>query len=107
MKDVQMAIRVEPALRASFTQAAELNHRPAAQVLREFMRYYVEQTQKREVMPAVALSTAERQQREKAVAFARASVGLEGFKPSASDEDRARRFIDGSIGLADFLRVDH
>lgn len=33
--------RVDPALKAEFTQATEADDRPAAQVLRDFMRAYV------------------------------------------------------------------
>ncbi len=40
-KEVQMTIRIEPALRAEFTQAAMRDHRPASQVLRELMRSYI------------------------------------------------------------------
>ena len=43
MKEVQMTFRVESELRTRFTAAAELDHRPAAQVLRELMRAYVGQ----------------------------------------------------------------
>lgn len=45
-KEVQMTFRVEPELRADFTNAARMfADRPAAQVLREFMRSYVSQSQ--------------------------------------------------------------
>lgn len=44
----------------------------------------------------------ERRRREEAVSFARASIGLEGFKPSLEDEALAQRFIDGEINLAEF-----
>lgn len=40
-KEVQMTIRIEPALRAEFTEAALRDHRPASQVLRELMRSYI------------------------------------------------------------------
>lgn len=40
-KEVQMTIRIEPALRAEFTEAAMRDHRPASQVLRELMRSYI------------------------------------------------------------------
>lgn len=47
-KEVQMTFRVEPELRADFTNAARVfADRPAAQVLREFMRSYVNQSQER------------------------------------------------------------
>jgi predicted DNA-binding protein len=35
--------RVDPALKAAFTAATEADDRPAAQVLRDFMRIYVKQ----------------------------------------------------------------
>lgn len=50
------------------------------------------------------ISTADRRRREAAVNFARASVGLEGFKPSKESEANALRFINGEIELADFVR---
>lgn len=46
-KEVKMTIRVEPELRAEFSEAAALQDRPAAQVLREFMRSYVNESQRR------------------------------------------------------------
>ena len=105
-KEVQMTFRVEPELRADFTDAAELDHRPAAQVLREFMRAYVHQMRERVDTPANdSVSVAERRRREKAVDFARASVGLEGFKPSKEEEAHARRFINGEIQLPEFVQV--
>ncbi len=46
-KEVQMSFRIEPELRAEFVGAALQEHRPAAQVLREFMRAYVKQSHER------------------------------------------------------------
>lgn len=37
-KEVQMTFRVEPELRAEFSDAALLEDRPAVQVLREFIK---------------------------------------------------------------------
>ena len=50
------------------------------------------------------LSAEERRQREDAVRFANASIGLEGFKVSAEAQARADRFIAGEIDLAEFLQ---
>lgn len=50
-----------------------------------------------------AISEAERRSRQEAVNFARANVGLEGFKPSQADEEHAARFIAGEIDLAEFV----
>lgn len=77
-KEVQMTFRVEPELRAEFSDAALLEDRPAAQVLREFMRAYVNQSRERGHSPANdVISPAESRRREAAVNFARSSVGLE------------------------------
>ncbi len=107
MKEVQMTFRIEPDLRARFTEAAGSEHRPAAQVLRELMRAYVSQTQARTVGASAAgnAAAAERLRREDAVNFARASVGLEGFALSAQDEADARRLVDGDLALAQFVQV--
>ncbi|WP_236610814.1 antitoxin VbhA family protein [Verminephrobacter aporrectodeae] len=106
-KEVQMTFRIEPELRAEFSNAALLEDRPAAQVLRELMRAYVIEARARANRPVNdAISPAESRRREQAVNFARASVGLEGFKPSAEAEAGARQFIKGEIQLADlFVKV--
>ncbi|MFY8105313.1 MAG: hypothetical protein ACOVKO_00245 [Elstera sp.] len=39
--------RIDPALKAAFTQATEAEDKPAAQVLREFMRGYVARQKRR------------------------------------------------------------
>lgn len=49
------------------------------------------------------ISEDNRKRREAAVNSARASVRLEGFIPSAADEEHGRRFINGDINLAEFL----
>ena len=46
---------------------------------------------------------AERRKRQEAVNFARASVGLEGFKPSPECEAQAVRFINGEIEIAEVI----
>lgn len=50
------------------------------------------------------ITDAERRKRQAAADFARASVGLEGFKPSEADEQRAARFVAGEIDLAEFVK---
>ena len=42
-KDVQMSIKMEPELRDQFMAVAARRHRPAAQIIRELMRFYIEQ----------------------------------------------------------------
>lgn len=46
----------------------------------------------------------DRAERLRAVSFARASVGLEGFKLSAIEEENARAYVQGEITLDEFLR---
>ena len=109
-KEVQMTIRVEPELRASFMKAANFQHQPAAQVLREFMRAYVKLTHEKTVNKPVfdeAIIDVQRQKRQDAVNFARASVGLEGFRTSPEDEAIAKRFVDGEIDFSEFIKVSH
>ena len=55
------------------------------------------------VPATVPITEAERRKRQEAVNFARANVGLEGFKPSEEAEQRAARFIAGEIELADYV----
>lgn len=50
-----------------------------------------------------ATTEAERRKRQAATDFARASVGLEGFKPSEAAEQQAARFVAGEIDLAEFV----
>ena len=102
-KEVTMTFRVEEDLRARFTKAAEREHRPAAQVLREFMREYVSRA-RAAGRKGAPLADDERRRREQAVRTAWASVNLEGF--TISDEERlhAQRFIDGEIELDEFVR---
>ena len=52
----------------------------------------------------VSLSVAERRRRQAAADFARASVGLEGFKPSEEAEAQMRRHIAGEIDLTEFVK---
>lgn len=43
MKDAVFTMKLEPDLRAEFMAEAEACHRPASQVVREFMRSFVQQ----------------------------------------------------------------
>lgn len=45
----------------------------------------------------------DREKRLRAVNYARASVGLEGFKLSAEDEENARAYVEGEITLDEFI----
>ena len=46
----------------------------------------------------------ERAKRLRAVKFARASVGLEGFTLSEIDAENAKAYVDGEMTLDEFLR---
>lgn len=46
-KEESFNFRIDPKLKADFQSAAEANDTPAAQVLRDFMRIYVERQQAR------------------------------------------------------------
>lgn len=50
------------------------------------------------------ITDAERRKRQEAANFARASVGLEGFKPSEDVEAQMRRHINGEIDLAELVK---
>lgn len=52
MKDVGIRIRLEKALREQFFDACHDQDKPAAQVLREFMRDYVARHQKQSIADA-------------------------------------------------------
>lgn len=51
------------------------------------------------------ISPDEGRRREKAMNFARASVGLEGFKPHKADEELTRRYVAGEITIADAIKA--
>jgi hypothetical protein len=108
-KDVQYPpFRVEQDLKDSFNLAAKQANRPASQILREFMRVYVEHSQSKErAVPDDRISAAERESRQNAINFARANVNLEGFKVSDESEALARRFIKGEIELSDAMKAVH
>ncbi len=46
-KAAVFTMKIEPDLRAEFMAAAEANHRPASQVVRELMREFIQQQQER------------------------------------------------------------
>lgn len=52
-----------------------------------------------------AITEAERKRRKEAVDYARASVGLEGFKLNQADELHAERYINGEIDLSEFVKL--
>jgi len=47
-KETSFNLRIDPALKAAFTAAAEEEDKPAAQIVREFMRDFVKRRERRE-----------------------------------------------------------
>lgn len=46
-KEMSFNLRIDPALKAAFTAATAADDKPAAQVLRDFMRFYVKRRERR------------------------------------------------------------
>ena len=46
-KETSFNLRIDPALKAAFTAATEAEDKPAAQVIRDFMRAYVKRRERR------------------------------------------------------------
>ncbi|WP_226019365.1 antitoxin MazE-like protein [Novosphingobium sp. FKTRR1] len=46
-KETSFNLRIDPGLKAAFTKATEAEDKPAAQVVRDFMRAYVKQRERR------------------------------------------------------------
>ncbi len=46
-KETSFNFRIDPALKSAFTKATEAEDKPAAQVLRDFMRAYVKHCERR------------------------------------------------------------
>ncbi|SNR84348.1 hypothetical protein SAMN05192560_1359 [Methylobacillus rhizosphaerae] len=102
-KEATMTIRVDTDLRSSFVAATKRNDRPASQVLRDFMRSYVELTtatassQQAQAAPQVI------SQRRQASEAAIASVQLEGFDVPADTLAESERFIKGDIEFSELI----
>jgi len=104
--EVQMTFWVESELRAEFFDAASQDELSAEQVLREFMKTYVNQARVRGLSTVDdAVAPAESRRRERAANFARASVGLEGFTPHRADEELSRRYVAGEISIEDAIKA--
>ena len=79
--------RIDPTLKAAFTAATEADDKPAAQVLRDFMRSYVRHRERR------ALEAEARRQSRAIAARARDSHG---------DEHAVMREIEAELDRDDF-----
>lgn len=81
--------RIDPALKAAFTQATEADDKPAAQVLRDFMRAYVVRQRRRSFATEArrqSLAIAERA-RDPQSDEARSLRELESLLDDAHDEN--------------------
>lgn len=96
IKDEQMIFRVPRDLKAEFQQAANAIERPAAQVLREFMRTFVSRVNQGQ-SPRLVDSTAA--QRQNAINFGCASVALEGMTISPEAAALQQRFVRGELSI--------
>jgi len=56
---------------------------------------------------APKISDEERQARQQAVEYARASVALEGLEQTEAAKAHAQRFIDGEIDLEQYLSASY
>ena len=86
-KETSFNLRIDPALKAAFTAATEAADKPAAQVVREFMRAYVKQRERRAFE-----ADARRQSREAA----------ERARDPNSDEYAVMREIETEFDRDDF-----
>ncbi|KAF3999206.1 addiction module antitoxin [Glaciimonas immobilis] len=60
LKEVQMSIKMEAALRDQFMAVAADRHRPAAQIIRDLMRLYIAENETPNALTAETLRKSER-----------------------------------------------
>jgi hypothetical protein len=83
-KETSFNLRIDPALKAAFTKATEADDKPAAQVVRDFMRAYVKQRERR------AFEAEARRQ---------SLIIAEAARDPNSDEAEIMRWIEGVADL--------
>jgi len=90
-KETSFNLRIDPALKAAFTAATEAEDKPAAQVIRDFMRAYIRR----------------RQQRTFAVEARRQSRLLaEAARDPGSSEAEELRWLEAFVGQDEYA-VEH
>ena len=72
-KTVQISIKMDPELRDQFMAIAACRHRPAAQVIRELMRFYIAQ---HEIPNELTAETLRKAQRSEDVFYAKDAEDL-------------------------------
>ena len=124
MKTATMTFRIEEDLRQQFNEAAMRVHRPAAQIIRELMREFVEKnidgTNSEPARETVTTSfyvggeeyqitqpvakTMEELERRKAMEFAIANSELEGYKTPDEFRNLMEQVVIGEITIEDVRR---
>lgn len=89
-KETSFNLRIDPVLKAAFTKATEAEDKPAAQVVRDFMRAYVKQRERR------AFEAEARRHSLEAAARAR---------DPGSDESAVMREIESELADESFWRA--
>lgn len=104
-KEVKMIFQVESELQAKFFNVAFLEDRSAAEVLREFMESYINQSYQHNNNPLnnnllndLAPDTEYNSYRENAISL---------NKPSDEALNLAQRIINGEIDLSEFVKMKH
>ena len=90
-KETSFNLRIDPKLKAAFTAATEAEDKPAAQVVRDFMRAYVKQRERRAF---------EAEARRQSLLVAQAA------RNSTSDEAAVMREIAAELDDASFWQED-
>lgn len=86
-KDSSFNFRIDPALKAAFTAATEADDKPAAQVIRDFMRAYIKRR---------ARQAFEAEARRQSLSIA------ERARDPASDDYAVMQEIEAEMGRDDF-----
>ncbi len=81
-KETSFNLRIDPALKAAFTRATEAEDKPAAQVVRDFMRIYVHYRERRAF---------------EARARRDSQAAAEAARDPASDEAQVMRELEASL----------
>ncbi len=96
--DCNMTFRCEKGLREEFMKTADSMDRPAAQLLREFMRTFV-------IQHKPQISAEERARRLEEISYAKATLELEGETISPELLDAAMKYANGDISYETLMAV--